>query len=360
MNDSLTGHFWPKLDQPEYDSIFDILCQPGADLSKVIKALPGYHRGTLTRAFRLADEVYRKKGVLSTKEIKEVVGTVGYGVAEPTVKKVIDHYNRWDLTKNAKNIRDEQALASFDAVYNRFQTSEKDRRATQARQRDEKQKLQRMQQDHVHDQIEFAKVLRSCVSNPASEECDPEVGQIPMSVNGYDWRLDPMTWFHLVTPYLMSYDTSKAVKELWGSDFPDLRKHTDKSEFWGLLENLQTKVNSLQEDYAKVAAKIGEKDSKFYSEWLEIQSYRTNKLDPRRFLGHTKPETKKFQPIYDSSYADEVVTKFRIPKLKKIKKFNFPRRHMELEELLQKVYDCLEPHIINKIITEGHCENCPK
>ena len=209
-------------------------------------------------------------------------------------------------------------------------------------------------EEHLKDLIYLAKSIRRCIERPNLDE-EPDYHQL-MNVRGYDWRLDPVMWFYLCAPDLSKTDS-------WGTDPALLKSHIEsnplkKSPFWAHLDQLWQKVKALENNYDKMAVEIMSEDGEFKKYWESIQLERVKR---EKSEGAYKPSRtplsltliNDIRPYYDESKVDEVIDKFMKTD------FILSVHQSELEEMLNQLYKDLNPTVINPLIVDGHCGECP-
>lgn len=155
-----------------------------------------------------------------------------------------------------------------------------------------------------------------------------------MELNGQNWRLDPITWFHLCVP-----DLREESEAYWRTDFLKFKKILEKIDFWRRDQDLRNKVDDLQKEYEKAADKLPVSQREV---WERIQRERKSSFPPSRTAESPNVDWKDWLHSDDYDSVEEVVKTFShfIPGL--------DERLIGLEELLQQLNDNLTEEYINK------------
>lgn len=304
----MAGH----LSQGEWNQIFNLVVQnPHAAISDAEKLLPKKYRTTVARALIVARLLLDERDKELDEEMVDViVRAAGYGVTKRYVFNAYHHYRNWLEEKGYR-----KSPSAF----------------------------------HQENLRSTVASIRACLEHPILNDL-PDYRDL-LEVRGYDWRLDPITWFHLCTPDFN--DTAS-----WGKEFVWLKSHMDKSPFWEHLEQLKRAVDDLRKDYDKTAVKLFHNNQQFKEFWTKIQveqlrRERDRHDRPSRTAHTPEPSAEDFKPYYDQDYAKIIMQKFNSADS------NLTEKQLELEKMLDQLNDDLLPDEIDPVILSGHCDKCP-
>lgn len=301
------------LTQGEWNKIFNLIEEnPHAEISDAAKLLPSSYRTTMGRALKVAKMLLNQ----GDREVNEAIAdeladnNPEYGVTQSYILNAYRRYQSWLEEKG------------------------------------DRKSLRRLHQDNLINGID---AIRSCLEHPTLNDL-PDYREL-LEVRGYDWRLDPLTWFYLCAPDFS--DTSS-----WGKEFIQLRSHMDKSPFWEHLEQLKRAVDNLRKDYDRAAVKLFGNDPQLKEFWTRIQIEQLRRERnwhdrPSRTAHTPEPSAEDFKPYYDQDYAKTMMQKLKSTDAGLIEK------QLELERMLDQLNDDLLPDEIDPIILSGHCDKCP-
>jgi hypothetical protein len=195
----------------------------------------------------------------------------------------------------------------------------------------------------------FGKVdeLRLCFRDMASLSAN-DTGDYGMEIDGQDWSLDPIIWDSLSTPDLEDVHWSNTESLL-------LNAHMKKSKFWEDYRQLQEMAETLEKCYEKAADKLAKDDQRFRQTWTTVQLRKKRQLESRPSRTRNNPEVdySRYKPSCDKKTSDELVKKMVkiVP--------DIHNQQISLIQQLLKLHDDLLPGVVEKIITDGYCDQCP-
>jgi hypothetical protein len=194
------------------------------------------------------------------------------------------------------------------------------------------------------------KNLRSCLLDPRRLPEIPDYRE-PLMIGNRDWRLDPVTWFHLCAPDFTNL-------ERWGESFLMLKQHMKEGSFWDNYGKLWRAVLKLENDYQRAAAKLQGKYEEFRGEWVSInvsKERRRRGIIPRpsRYPGVSEEALDQFESSYRHDYCERVLTRLMQTKVM----LDIHDRLLALEVCLVQLSKDLVSHDINPIIDKGYCNH---
>ena len=210
------------------------------------------------------------------------------------------------------------------------------------------ERAQWLRQRHLDRLLHAVDPIRKCVFNPWDLWARANPGP-PLWIGSHDWALVPRLWFDVVTP---SFDDESD----WGHAFPQLKKHLEKSPFWGHLAELACMTLDVAIDLENAAEVVGRTDNDFRKRWGKLKERIASGwvLQNSRTLRHPAPDWENTEPPYGDGYAENVC--------RALAKEIMPDVYERLWALVYKldvVRDNLEPSVVDKVIAEGTCSECP-
>ena len=204
-------------------------------------------------------------------------------------------------------------------------------------------------QNHIQSLLKIAGQIRKRIYNPdTSERTKPD--QSAWFYGGQDWRFVPNTWVSLVTPPL-DY-------EKWKKDFKNLKEHIgDNSLLCQNYYKILAEANQLSEEYDKAAKKLMRNAPDFQEVWSNFHTstddYHYDYLKPSKI--NTMPKDNEIVPLAYPWNSNEEMFNLLANKIP-----NLTNKLDSIEQLLQDLWDGLDPDNIKPLIEQGTCSECPK
>jgi hypothetical protein len=146
-------------------------------------------------------------------------------------------------------------------------------------------------QKHIDRLADLAGRLRDRIVNP-EQPMRPYAGSSVWQWGGQDWRLAPVIWFHVMTPYITDGEELSGPKGQenvgpWGPLLSCLKEHLASSPFWKHYQELKSEAEGLKAEYAQTTKEIAKQDPGFSSAWDSFNDRLTE-----YFLGEWLPNAK--------------------------------------------------------------------
>ena len=210
------------------------------------------------------------------------------------------------------------------------------------------EEAQWLRQQHLDRLLRAVDPIRKCVFNPWESWAHANPGP-PLWIGSHDWALVPRLWFSVVTP---NFDDESD----WGRAFPQLKMHLEKSPFWDDLAELERMTYAVAEDLEIAANKYGSLHDDFQIPWGKLQKRITSgwDLQDSRTPRHPVPDWEKIKPPYGDLYARHVCEALAGGIMPDVYD-----RLWALVSQLDVVRNDLEPGVVDRVIAEGTCPDCP-
>tara|TARA_B100001971_G_C18017782_1_gene445749 strand:- start:138 stop:548 length:411 start_codon:yes stop_codon:yes gene_type:complete len=135
-----------------------------------------------------------------------------------------------------------------------------------------------------------------------------------------------------------------------------LKEHLEKSPFWDDLDELEAMTLDLAKDLDIAAEKLGRTNDGFRKTWLTFQGEISSvwRLQESRTPSNPVPDWEKINLHYDAVYARRVCEEFTRGVMPDVYD-----RLRALSDKLEVLRKDLEPGIVDRVIAEGTCPECP-
>tara|TARA_B100000315_G_C14555331_1_gene577844 strand:- start:1052 stop:2008 length:957 start_codon:yes stop_codon:yes gene_type:complete len=309
-----------QLDERELRRIFEAVVR-GESRASACSLLALRHRTTVARTYNIVLE-FHNRGLkeLEDSMAEQIAERDEYPVSVRRVRTLFAAWKTWnygDPLITAQNKPDERG--------------------------------QWLRQQHLTRLLQGIDPIRKCISNPWDSWAHANPGP-PLRIGGHDWALVPKLWFSVVTP--------RFVDELdWGRAFPQLKKPLEESPFWGDLAELESMTLAVAKDLESAADELGRTDDDFRMSWSKLQELIVSGwvLQNSRTPRHPVPDWEKTKPPYGDGYAENVCRALAGGIMADVYD-----RLWALVSQLDVVRDDLEPGVVDKVIAEGTCPECPR
>jgi hypothetical protein len=204
---------------------------------------------------------------------------------------------------------------------------------------------------HIQSLVDLVATLRKRIINPKIGE-QAYTGSSIWKWGNRDWRIAPRSWIYIVTP--PNLDDEKILKPDYAY-LPFLRAHIPNHPFWAQYKDLIMKASNLHDKIDDVIISLKKKDAKKAAEASSYQGFLyqycyKHSWDPKKM-----PSPESLQPLDDDEINScesiiAIISKF-IPEYK--------AKLDEIENLLQRIWDDLDPYKTQIMIENGRCPGCP-
>jgi len=302
----------PALKRQNYFTVFNQLTkEPNITIRQLRRQLPGPpDMKTVTKAHHAAERLL-SRGVepLTVPEAKEIADSIGeYGATPKYVDDVFDHLCAWRTDQIGKGV---------------------------------------LKTRHLEEVFQQLELLRFCLTNPKLE-LEADFRDYPLELFGegwsQDWRLEPVTWFRLCTPDLS--DENK-----WGPEFLQLKQHMKDSPFEKHYWQLYQESINLDKAYKETAINL---QGEYKQIWENIQKKMISLYNISRIPAFPEPDWEQCQSCCNRELGDKIVSKFA--------EFidSLYEWQGKLEKMLSQLNQDLLPSVIEQIIVDGKCDECPQ
>ena len=204
-------------------------------------------------------------------------------------------------------------------------------------------------QNHIQNLLKIAGKIRKRIYNPdTSERTGPD--ESAWLFGGQDWRFVPNTWISLVMPPL---DYGK-----WKKDFKNLKEHLgNNSLFCQNYDKIVAEADQLSKEFDEAAQGLISDDSDFEEIWSKFHMSTDD-----YHLYHLKPNKIETMP------KDNEIVSLEYPWDSNEEMFDLFADHISdlsvrldsIEQLLQELWNDLDPDNIRSMVEQGICSECPK
>jgi len=204
-------------------------------------------------------------------------------------------------------------------------------------------------QKHLGNMSEAARKLRSRIINPELRRRPFTQEKSTWFWSGFDWRLAPDYWFSIVVPLL-------DFVNVWIPDAESLLSHISDSNFMKHYKKLEEGTRELQVKLNEVTNTLKSEDS-FYADKLK----EFDEILGVYFVDNFVPDSFPSKETIDALIADlSGLEDFTADTIRKLEKsyVELDEHCNQLDNLLQQVYDDLNPDIIDLEIETGKCSRC--
>ena len=312
------GNRVTEMDEGELERIFEAV-KARKSPACVRSLLKPRHRTTVNRVRNVAAEFQRRRLTKLTDPMAKRIATeASYGMSIRRVKTLFNAWQRWKLGDSSKTDKEPDEIAQW------------------------------LRQQHLDRLLHAVNPIRKCISNPW-DSWGQTLPRRPLLLGGHDWALVPKLWFYVVTP---NFDDESD----WGRAFPQLKEHLEKSPFWDDLDELEAMTLDLAKDLDIAAEKLGRTNDGFRKTWLTFQGEISSvwRLQESRTPSNPVPDWEKINLHYDAVYARRVCEEFTRGVMPDVYD-----RLRALSDKLEVLRKDLEPGIVDRVIAEGTCPECP-
>jgi hypothetical protein len=135
-----------------------------------------------------------------------------------------------------------------------------------------------------------------------------------------------------------------------------LKEHLEKSPFWDDLAELERMTFDVAIDLENAAVEFGRRNEGFRKSWLTLQEQISSAwhLQESRTPSYPVPDWEKIKLPYDVVYARRACEEFARGIMPDVYD-----RLWTLADKLEVLRKDLEPGVVDKVIAEGTCPECP-
>ena len=325
----------------------------------------------IRRAIIAAEAIAKNTNkTMSRDEFEELASSLKYGVQATYLERVYGYFAIWQKEQSEK---EQKRIDGANKVKEeQLKLRKKAERTKRTRQKQQDEKEQKIiddvnkaikEQINLHEKaeqkeydrqkrldsvIKIAGQLQNRIINPETyykKYNDTSTWQWGKQ----DWRFAPTAWFDVMTPRL----DDKYILERDFPGFNSFKQHVPNISFWVHYKKLKRKSNSLGKDIDEAVEKLKIEDFPNYEEFIDYSSF----IEDFPLKGAWSPKHKTSVKEIPPLNPDEI--EFLEKVFQKLTKYvpNYKKRLDELENLLQQLWDDLNPAKIEEMIEQGSCSS---